>query len=202
MNDMSMLLKNFITETYIKKTKFDYGSFIIPVYDTNFVRYLNAMQILMKKIDTKHIVQFEKEPHITILGGIKSILKENLKQQLTKVKMKSFYVEIDNISLFRNINDVVILKCNSNQLNSLYRQLSNIPHVKLHKQFIPHITIAYVKSGYGPKYLEVLKKYFKSGKLKVSVIQYSDNMGNKLKYKLKDSKGIKNVSTSNKTRLS
>jgi 2'-5' RNA ligase len=183
---MSMLLKQYITEKYVRTTRFDYGSFIIPITDNNFINYLSAIQSLLKRIDSKNIVQLEKEPHITILGGIKHVRTDEIRNGLKQIKIAPFNINIEDIMLFKNINDVIVLKCNSNQLNFIHRKLSELPHKKLHKDFIPHITIAYVKSGEGAKYLKSIKKYFKAGKLRINTIQYSDTMGQQLNYRLKD----------------
>ena len=102
---MSMLLKQYITEKYVRTTRFDYGSFIIPITDNNFINYLSAIQSLLKRIDSKNIVQLEKEPHITILGGIKRVRTDEIRNGLKQIKIAPFSINIEDIMLFKNLND-------------------------------------------------------------------------------------------------
>jgi 2'-5' RNA ligase len=100
-------------------------------------------------------------PHVTILYG--------LHEEVTLDEVKSIFEEfeggidisIEGINLFENENyDVVKFNVLKNEtLQNLYNKLSELPNSNEYPEYVPHITIAYVKSGSGKKYEDPSYRY-------------------------------------------
>lgn len=186
---MSILLKQYIEEKYIKKTRFDYGSFQVNIDDVKFLSYLNNLKRIIKTFDSRNLINLENDPHITVLYGIKNVTRDDIKNSFFKLKkMKEFDVNIGDVTLFKNKEDVILLKCESDILIKLNNYFKKLPYKKTHGTYIPHLTLAYVKSGTGEDYIKVLKKYIKKGKIRIKFIYYSNEHGNTIRYKLKENK--------------
>jgi len=123
----------------------------------------------------------ETYPHVTILYGLHdSVSFSDVKERLD---MDSISISVDSISIFENKDyDVVKFSVKSKDLNKLNKSLSELPNSNEYPDYIPHITIAYVKSGEGKKYVKKL-----DDKIEISGIKdilYSMPDGNKKKFKL------------------
>lgn len=180
-----MFLENYLLEKMGKKPIFLYSSFEVRIDDP----YIKHIRHLQSFINPKDLTNdgFEKNSHITILYGVKNIDKETIKNTFFKIKLKPFYVDVKNVHIFKSDkHDVIVLKCESPELNKLRNLfISNIPTIKqTHKEYIPHITLAYVKSGFGDKYKEILDKKFKNDKIKINYVYFSNKFAETIRYKL------------------
>jgi len=120
----------------------------------------------------------QDNPHVTLLYG--------LHNEVTLDQIKSIFdgfeegidIIIKGIGIFENENfDVVKLNVlNNNKLQSLYDKLSELPNSNEYPEYIPHITIAYLKKGCGNKYKNLEYKHsFKN----VDEVCYSISGGSK-----------------------
>lgn len=101
----------------------------------------------------------EKEPHTTLLFGLHSeITKKDIKKILDKY---TFYeCKVFNVSLFQNEKyDVLKFDVKGDNLKEVNKELSNYPHTTDYPDYHPHMTIAYLKSGRGKKYVNMFIKY-------------------------------------------
>lgn len=91
----------------------------------------------------------EDRIHVTVLYGIHDTNVADTKKILSKVS--PFTLRLGKVSLFTTSSsefDVVKIEVSSaglRQLNLLLRD--NLKHTLTYKDFIPHVTIAYVKKG-------------------------------------------------------
>lgn len=134
-----------------------------------------------------HEYGLENEPHVTVLWGIEPQVK------LTQIKkyllpLTQIEIEMNDISMFEcDDYDVIKFNVKSNTLHHLNNVIcKHIPYVKFHDEYLPHMTISYIKKGTGDKYLKYLKTPIKLIPEKYS---YTTTEGNK-KY-LRDSDLIK-----------
>jgi 2'-5' RNA ligase len=117
----------------------------------------------------------EEEPHITVLYGFHD----------NEVKAKDFYEIIEEhgthfklkataISLFENEKfDVVKFDIEpTEELLALRKDVEELPNTLTYKDYHPHMTIAYVKSGKGGKYVKDFGKKYLT--LETDKLVYSD----------------------------
>jgi len=93
----------------------------------------------------------EMDSHITVKYAI---LTEKVKDVKNIVKKeKGGKVHISKSSIFETDNyDVVKMSVESEDLQRLHSKINNLPHEDKYPDYIPHVTIAYVKKGCGKKY--------------------------------------------------
>lgn len=105
----------------------------------------------------------EDTPHVTLLFGFhddKSDIAERLEKKLpTKGAIK---LNVVSVSFFETpAYDVVKFDVESSSLNKLHEWCKeNFDYTSAHKEYHPHITIAYVKKGMGQKYKREMSKAF------------------------------------------
>ncbi len=99
----------------------------------------------------------EDEPHITLLYGLdKDIETEDVKDALSKIKFGD--VKLKKVSMFENEKfDVVKFDVEGEGLQEAFRSLSKLPNTNKYPDYKPHVTIAYVESGKGQKYVDKFK---------------------------------------------
>lgn len=87
------------------------------------------------------------------------------------------------VSLFKNDKfDVIKFDVEKNKtLETIYNRLSKLPNSNEYPDYKPHVTVAYVKSGLGEKYLDLDFKVF--NRFKVDEIVYSKG-GKDYRFKL------------------
>lgn len=121
-------------------------------------------------------------PHITILYGLLSPDPQEVRELFYSNKdIKLFQVTLGKISLFEPKDkdyDVVKIEVKSEAINKLNKLLSTLPNENEFPEFIPHITIAYVKKGKGSNYNN--DKTFVGEDVGIDKVLFSDNTG---KYK-------------------
>lgn len=111
------------------------------------------IETLREKIDPKDVIEDEDpgDPHVTILYGYSDSQLAAVKKLLAdELPVTGKFEKVD---VFENDeHDVVILKIESAGLQALHAKLAKLPNEETHPEYIPHTTIAYVKSGEGKKY--------------------------------------------------
>lgn len=118
-------------------------------------------------IEQEDVVKWEHEPHITLAYGLNSptSLAQKIKSPI-KVRGGKVFEKEDS--------DVLVLELSKTQeLEDIHLDLLK----ETEKEYIPHITIAYLKKGQGKKYLSMLDEQCINFVLPEDIITYcySDN---------------------------
>lgn len=128
---------------------------------------------------------FEEEPHITVLYGLHDDVKVDDVRNTVKETMgeqKDVVAELAGISMFENEKfDVLKFDVVSNDLKKLNKAVTKFPYTSDYPDYVPHMTIAYLKAGTGKKYC---KKFKEPVVLKSSGFTYSDPYGKKVEFKV------------------
>ena len=105
-----------------------------------------------KQIDSTDLLDVDDHPHITVRYGFKDSDKDRVKGLLGQ--HNRVYLKFGGLSLFENEDgDVLKVDVESNQLNLINRHLGIVPSPQSYQVYNPHMTVAYLKSGTGHKYL-------------------------------------------------
>jgi 2'-5' RNA ligase len=100
--------------------------------------------------------------HVTLLYGLHSDVTDSQVIDILKNwKSKDIKISINGIDIFENKDcDVIKMNVESDSLNELNKQLSQLPHTtNIIPDYKPHLTIAYVKKGLGSKYIQPDYRY-------------------------------------------
>jgi len=94
----------------------------------------------------------ETNPHITLKYGLKtddySIVRDCLKGKIGGTAHLGVSSVFDNPDDY----DVVKVSCAGSSLHTIHKFLNQLPHDDNYMVYRPHVTIAYVKKGFGRKY--------------------------------------------------
>ncbi len=109
----------------------------------------------------------ETEPHITVLYGIHEQDSNKVKEELELTPVE---YTLTGLSLFENDNyDVLKFTVKSTDLKKLNKQCTkNLEYTNSYPDYIPHMTVAYLKQGTGKKYIKLKNPL-------IGVTQRSDN---------------------------
>ena len=175
-----MKIKNYIQ--FIKESSgYEYGCVMIEVPVSNWneiTSYIDPEDIYTGGDDTHGIQEF---PHLTLLYGLHKEVTPEMVKSVFEGFTKDINIEVNGIGIFEN-NDYDVVKFNVNPdgaLQELHDKLSELPNSDQFPNYTPHITISYVKSGTGKKYVKPDYKYEVKN---VDKITYSMADGNKIKF--------------------
>jgi 2'-5' RNA ligase len=167
-----------------EKEKFEYGC-VMLYFDFPKMKEIHNM------IDSKDVyIQegdrtfgLEDEPHCTLLYGLHDgVSNENIKSVLDKYTYTT--LKAHNISLFENPDyDVLKFDVQGDNLHEINSDLQQYPYTSNFPDYHPHMTVGYLNSGSGKRYVEMLKDYEYELLPKYAV--YSKPDGNKIKIKIK-----------------
>lgn len=149
-----------LIDLLIEERKYEYGC--VMLYFT--FPEINKIQDIIKP---EHLYEeedddsygFEDGPHVSLLFGLHSDVTD---KQVEKVLDKYTYytVKLYNPSIFKNDDyDVLKFDVEGDNLHETNKDLSKLPHTTDFPDYKPHMTIAYLKSGYGSKYIPKIKKF-------------------------------------------
>lgn len=177
------ILRNLIQET--KGSTYEYGAIMI---EFNFPE-IEDIQAQINKNDLYlgdgHSDQygFEHNPHITLLYGLhENVSVEEVKSIVGKVTFTPYIIH--NLSLFKNEEfEVLKFDARGKNLHTLNKQLKTLPHTTLHTTYVPHLTVAYLKTGTGDKYVKTLGSH--TYELIPNHIVFSKPDGMKIKINIK-----------------
>jgi N12 class adenine-specific DNA methylase/2'-5' RNA ligase len=121
----------------------------------------------------------EEHPHITVKYGLHGNSADAVREALAN--MKPFDVALGKTSLFEGTEgtpyDVVKVDVKSPALHKLNKLIADaLPHTDTHPKYVPHVTLAYVKSGRGRKYAN--KSWLEGTRLRFDSVVFSDRDGN------------------------
>lgn len=93
----------------------------------------------------------ETEIHVTVLYGFHDDNPEKIIKFLKS--QKPIKMKLGKVSLFQNEHDVVKISVESEDLHDLNKRLKeNFAQTSNHPNYVPHCTLAYLKSGCGSEY--------------------------------------------------
>ena len=148
------------SENKINEIQTEFGCLMLKL---EFPWWKNYVEKYVKEEDIYNNAQqdfgYEFEPHVTILYGFSEAVDvERIKKMLNTLK-RPISIKLTKIDIFSTkMFDVVKFDVQSkmlNKLNEIVRQ--NFEYTETHKDYKPHVTIAYVKPGEGEKYVSNLK---------------------------------------------
>ena len=105
----------------------------------------------------------EDEPHCTLLFGLHPVALMDIKKVLARHKFGP--CKVYNASLFQNEKydvlkfDVGYASKGDNFLHKCNEDLKKFPYTNSFPNYHPHLTIGYLKPGFGKKYAERLKGF-------------------------------------------
>ena len=147
-------LKNYLK--FMESKNYQWGCVMLEVEIDNWKEILGKIddEDLYMPEDEFHGKQ--KDPHITILYGIDtSVSDDEVKDIFRNLRKEDFNIQVLDINLFENEDyDVLKIEVKDSLLNSYYDQLKKLPNHSDYPQYNPHVTIAYLNSGLGKKYVE------------------------------------------------
>ena len=146
----------FKYKQFLESKKYEFGCVMV---DYNFTNWSD----ILKSIDKDDIYEEEGKnyglqyrPHLTLLFGLHDTVTDQEIQNCFKgFSVDDFKVEISGVSIFENPQfDVVKLGIvNNSKLQEINSKLSELPNSNKFLEYKPHITIGYLKSGTGHKYV-------------------------------------------------
>lgn len=168
-----------------ERKKYEYGCVMVDISIKNWdeiTSYIDKNDIYKVSDDDTYGIQ--QRPHLTLLYGLSSTVKPEQVKEKLKFLTDSFEININGIDIFENKKfDVVKFNIDiCDELRNAFDSLSELPNSNEFKNYKPHITIAYVKSGTGKKYVKPEYKW----KAKVNQVIYSESCGKEHKINLKN----------------
>lgn len=169
-------------EYYLVKENFKKREFSCLMLDCS--EFKTELKEIQSNIDEGDLYDeegfgMETDPHITVLYGIHE-QDPNIVKDLIELTSVEYY--LDKLSLFEN-EDFDVLKCSvkSKDLIKLNKQVREIlEYTNDYDDYIPHLTIAYLKPGKGKIYTDKsIDRSFKSNKF-----TFSDKDSNKTVFKI------------------
>ena len=177
-----MKIKKYI-EFVNESTKYDYGCVMIdiPVGNWNeIISWINIEDLYEVEGENYSI---QERPHLTLLYGLHKEATLDMVKSIFDNFDGDIEVEVDGIDIFENEKfDVVKFNIKPTEsLIELNSKLSELPNSNEYPDYKPHITIAYVKSGMGRKYVKPDYRY----KVKnINEVTYSMSNGEEFKIPL------------------
>jgi len=89
----------------------------------------------------------EDNPHVTALYGLHTGSTQKIKDHIADVE--SFEITLGKISKFTTSDehDVLKVEIESSSLRKIHSLLKELPYTSTHKDYNPHLTLAYVNKG-------------------------------------------------------
>ena len=124
--------------------------FIAITLNDEIKNYIKSLQESIKAEGVK--LTFAKESHLTLkfLGEVLDNNLNKIKNLLSDIKFKPFFVDLDNLGIFPNENYIRVIWVGLNKKKEIIELQQKIDKVLLadfpkDKKFHPHITLARVK---------------------------------------------------------
>lgn len=130
----------------------------------------------------------EDRPHVTIKYGLHDDSPERVAEALVRQPPVSF--TLGKTKVFENgESDVVYVEVHSPALARLHRVVSEAaPNTDTHPEYIPHVTVAYVKPGTGTRYAG--DRTLAGTKITVDEVLFSGKSGRKATLPLRGSRHV------------
>lgn len=158
-------MKNFDQYLVEKNATYSYGCVMLDIdgktdYNKLVIRLIKILQQLIPDeelyIDKKQPEKLGKEleSHVTLLYGLHKEVSDEDVERIIK-DWAPINLKITGISIFENSDkdyDVVKLDVDPKTLSKYNKELKKFPFTNDYPDYHPHITLAYVKKGFGKKY--------------------------------------------------
>lgn len=154
-----MQMMNFDEFVLEKKNhRHKYGCMLLMLNIDNWESILSEIDekdLYIEKDDDSY--GLEKNPHVSIKYGFTSSA-DSSKIMKTCIKFNFSTLSLKNVSLFKNEKcEVLKFDISSKKLKKINSLISKYPNEDEFKEYHPHCTIAYLKTGTGEKYVEKFK---------------------------------------------
>jgi|TARA_R110000772_G_scaffold97214_2_gene196394 hypothetical protein len=142
-----------------KKSNYSYGCVMLFFKFPKLVNIHNIIQpqhIYTELLDISY--GLETEAHTSLLYGLHDTVSLN---DVTGVLQKYNYGEykLTNPSLFENEKfDVLKFEVSGDNLYKTNTDLKQFPYTSSYPDYQPHLTVAYLKSGMGKYYVDIINK--------------------------------------------
>lgn len=102
----------------------------------------------------------EDEPHCTLLYGLhNNVSVKDVKNIINNITYST--CKVHNISIFKNEKyDVLKFEVKGEGLHETNKLLKEFPHTSNFPKYEPHLTIGYLNSGKGEKYVKLFKNEY------------------------------------------
>lgn len=131
----------------------------------------------------------EYEPHCTILYGfdINTTDPEAIERAIRNLRFNTINdIRITGIGIFENSTDVLHLTISSPLHNYLHKYFkNNFDNYQKHSEYTPHITLGYLESGKGEKYLDLDYSRYLPDVIETTTLVYSETPVSDLEGKYK-----------------
>lgn len=128
------------------------GAIMLPVEDPAVRSALKGVQ---SRLDPADVIELEDYPHVTVLYGIHHAAGMARRVQWVLGGEGPVAARMAGLSLFRRPDyDVLKYAVTSPVLARLNHRAGLIPNTQTFPDYVPHITVAYLKPGTGDKYLD------------------------------------------------
>lgn len=150
----------------------------------NFVLSIPEKELYTERKEGELVYGREMHPHITIKYGLETNDGEEVKELVKDTK--PFGIVLGKLSIFSKDDkpyDVVKVDIEgAEELKKLNKLLSTLPNKDENPEYIPHLTIAYVKKGEGDKYIG--REDLKGIEIKFDSFMFKGKEGQDLKIEL------------------
>ena len=151
----SEIIKEELKKTLLNEEKVQFGCLMLYFNIPNWNKIINKIKEEDLYNDGSGTFGRECDPHISILYGFHDeVNADDFKKIIEDDDISKYSVKVKGVSLFENEQfDVVKLDIEpTEELISLRNKVKKLPNTLTYKDFKPHMTVAYVKSGEGYKY--------------------------------------------------
>ena len=146
----------FKYKQFLESKKYEFGCVLV---DYNFTNWSEIKKTIVEgdiyEEEGKNY-GLQNRPHLTLLYGLHdTVTDQEIHNCFKGFSEDDFKVEISGVSIFEN-PDFDVLKLgvvNNSKLQEINSKLSELPNSNQFPEYKPHITIGYLKSGTGYKYV-------------------------------------------------
>lgn len=141
-------------------SSYDFGCVMLyfTFYDLHTMQsYISPSHLYILQND-KDMFGLESKPHTTLLYGLHDNVDiTDVANKLDNIEYSA--CEVTNLSLFENKYDVLKYDVSGSNLHESNTLLKQLPNTNEYPIYQPHLTIAYLKSGFGDRYVKRLGKF-------------------------------------------
>jgi len=129
---------------------------------------------LHEQIDPQDIVSLERDPHVTLIGGIKDADWSTMRDLMEGMKPGSIMLGEPNVFELPDYDVLKLPVLYTGGLKSMHEFLrANTSNVQKFPDYHPHLTVAYLKKGTGRKYLQMQLPEVLKGMVPIRTMVYS-----------------------------
>jgi hypothetical protein len=172
---------------FIKESRQSTG-FGCVMIDFNFGNWSDLLKSINKDdiyLEEGKNYGLQPRPHLTLLYGIlPEVTDEQILKCFNGFVEDDFKVKINGVSVFDTNDDFDVVKLGvelTPKLKEINKRLSELPNSNQYPEYIPHITLSFIKKGTGKNYVNPEYKYEIKG---IEKIIYSRPDGSEFKIEL------------------